>query len=92
MAQIGVSDLDPGTARIVERARQGEAIEVTDGGRVVARLEPVAHVPELLERIVMEGRAVAPTATGTLPLPPVIGDPDVDVASVLAGLRDEGPW
>jgi prevent-host-death family protein len=90
--QIGVRELNQQTSRVIERVRHGEVVEITDRGQLVARLVPVTRAPEPLERLVAEGRAVAPTSSGPVPMPPVIGDPDVDVASALSALRDEERW
>ena len=43
----------------------------------------------LLERLVSEGRATAPTVAGPPPMPPVYGDPSIDVAAAIAAARDE---
>ena len=67
-------------------------MEVTERGRLVARLVPVVSVPEALERLVAEGRAVAATVTGPVPMPPLLGDPDVDVGAAIAASREEERW
>jgi hypothetical protein len=41
---------------------------------------------------VAEGRVAPPSITGPIPMPPVLGDPKVDVASTLAEMRDEERW
>ncbi|WP_422754114.1 hypothetical protein [Micromonospora sp. WMMD708] len=38
------------------------------------------------------GRAVAPTGGGPVPLPPKLGDENVDVAASLAAMRDDERW
>jgi prevent-host-death family protein len=91
MERIGVRELNQQTSRVIERVKRGEIVEITDRGQLVARLVPVTSIPEPLEQLVGEGRAVAPTTTGPLPLPPVLGDADVDVAAALAAMREEEP-
>jgi hypothetical protein len=46
----------------------------------------------LLDMLVAEGQAVAPAAPGPRPTPPVVGDPEVDVAAELAVARDAERW
>lgn len=92
MKRIGVRELNQQTSRVIERVRQGETLEITERGQVVARLVPAVPVPEPLERLITEGRVVPPALTGPIQMPPVLGDPEVDVASVLAEMRDEERW
>jgi acyl dehydratase len=54
----------------------------------VQELVPAAPRQELLDRLVAEGRALAPTVGGPPPMPPVIGDPTTDAAAALARARD----
>ncbi|MFI7210643.1 type II toxin-antitoxin system Phd/YefM family antitoxin [Micromonospora maritima] len=92
MKRIAVRELNQHTSRVLARVRAGETVEVTDRGEPIARLVPVLAGDALLGRMVAEGRATAPTTTGPLPMPPVLGDPSVDVAAVLAESRDEERW
>ncbi|WBC13537.1 type II toxin-antitoxin system prevent-host-death family antitoxin [Micromonospora sp. WMMA1998] len=92
MEQIAVRELNQHTSRVLARVRAGETVEVTDRGEPIARLVPVLAGDALLGRMVAEGRATAPTTTGPLPMPPVLGDPSMDVAAVLAESRDEERW
>lgn len=92
MATIGVRELNQQTSRVIERVRRGEVMDITDRGQLVARLVPAIPVPEPLDGLVADGRALPPTSSGPLPEPPVLGDPDVDVAATIAELRDEEAW
>jgi prevent-host-death family protein len=92
MERIGVRDLNQNTSQVLARVRRGETVEVTERGRPIARLVPVDGGLTLLDRLVAEGRAVAPVGGGPVPLPPVLGDPDLDVAADLAASRDEERW
>jgi prevent-host-death family protein len=89
MQRIGVRELNQQTSRVIDRVRRGEVVEITDRGQLVARLVPVTPVPEPLEQLVAEGRAVVPISTGPIPMPPDRGDADVDVAAALATMREE---
>ncbi|MFJ4984122.1 hypothetical protein ACIP9H_10045 [Streptomyces sp. NPDC088732] len=42
--------------------------------------------------IVAEGRATAPAASGPVPLPLALGDPEIDTAAALVSMRDEERW
>ncbi|PZG14343.1 prevent-host-death protein [Micromonospora craterilacus] len=92
MEQIAVRELNQHTSKVLARVRAGETVEVTDRGEPIARLVPVVAGDALLGRLVAEGRATAPASSGPLPLPPLLGDPTVDVAAVLAASRDEERW
>jgi prevent-host-death family protein len=92
METIGVRELNQNTSQVLARVSGGETIEVTDRGRPVARLVPIHSDQPVLARLVATGRAVPPTTTGPIPLPPVLGDPTVDAVGELAAMRDEERW
>ncbi|MER7330681.1 MULTISPECIES: type II toxin-antitoxin system prevent-host-death family antitoxin [unclassified Micromonospora] len=92
MEQIAVRELNQHTSKVLARVRAGETVEVTDRGEPIARLVPIVAGDALLGRLVAEGRATAPTSTGPLPMPPVLGDPTIDAAAALAESRAEERW
>lgn len=92
MEQIGVRELNQNTSQVLARVSGGETIEVTERGRPLARLVPIHSDQSALARLVATGRAVPPTTTGPIPVPPVLGDPAVDSAADLAAARDEERW
>jgi prevent-host-death family protein len=92
MERIGVRELNQQTSQVLARVVGGETIEVTERGRPIARLVPVGDDTSVLARLVASGRAVAPTSVGPVPLPPVLGDPGVSAADVVAKMRDEERW
>ncbi len=92
MDRIGVRELNQHTSQVLARVVGGETIEITERGRPVARLVPVNDDLPALSRLVASGRAVAPTNTGPVPLPPVLGDPAIDTAATVADARDEERW
>jgi prevent-host-death family protein len=55
MEEVGVRDLKASLSRYLGRVRAGETIVVTDRGRPVARIVPVA-IPEHIARLMAEGR------------------------------------
>ncbi|WFE57446.1 type II toxin-antitoxin system prevent-host-death family antitoxin [Micromonospora sp. WMMD712] len=92
MERIGVRELNQNTSQVLARVSRGETVEITDRGHPIARLVPVGDDRSTLARLVAAGRAVAPTGGGPVPLPPKLGDEDVDVAATLAAMRDEERW
>jgi prevent-host-death family protein len=92
MGSVGVRELNQQTSAVLARVAAGETVEVTVNGRPVARLVPVGSDVGLLDRLVAEGRATRPTSAGPLPVPPVHGDPTLDVAAELAQARDDERW
>jgi prevent-host-death family protein len=73
-ARVGVRELRQNLSVYLDRVKQGETLEVTEHGRLVAQLSPPAPAPiSRLEQLVADGRATA--ATGDLldlgPAPPL---------------------
>ncbi|MEU8329756.1 type II toxin-antitoxin system prevent-host-death family antitoxin [Micromonospora sp. NPDC048839] len=92
MERIGVRELNQNTSQVLARVSGGETVEITDRGHPIARLVPVSDDRSVLAKLVSAGRAVAPTGSGAVPLPPKLGAEDVDVAAALAEMRDEERW
>jgi prevent-host-death family protein len=63
MPQIGLRELSHHTARIVDRVRHGETIEITDHGMPIFRMVPIKPTGSLLDRLVQQGRVAPPTAS-----------------------------
>lgn len=89
MERIDLHDLGP---QVVARVSRGETIEIADRGQAVARLVPVEDAASMLARLVASGRALAPTGSGPLSLPPELGDRAVDVSAELTAMRGEERW
>jgi len=92
MDSIGVRDLNQNTSQVLARVSGGETIEITERGRPIARLVPIDGDRTVLARLAPTGRVVLPTVAGPVPMPPTLGDEDIDVAAVLAEMRDEERW
>jgi len=93
-ARVGVRELRQNLSVYLRRVEQGEAFEVTDHGRPVARLErlPGQEMSEL-DRLIAEGRATPAKREFSglhpaLQLPP--GGPSV--TEILLAMRDEEPY
>ena len=67
---IGVRELRDGLSRHLAEVRRGRTITVTDHGRVVAKIVP-AGTPTALERLIEEGRVIAPVRRKRTPPRPV---------------------
>jgi prevent-host-death family protein len=91
MERIGVRELNQNTSQVLARVSRGETVEITDRGRPIARLVPVGDDRSSLAKLVAAGRAVAPTGSGPVSLPPKLGDEDANAADTLAAMRDEEP-
>lgn len=61
MASVSVTELNQQTARVLDRVKAGESLEVREHGRPIARIVPVLANLPIIERLVSEGRAVAAT-------------------------------
>ena len=92
MGRVPIRELNQHTSAVLARVQHGEIMEVTLNGRVVARIMPISPAGRLLDRLVAEGQAIAPTVTGRIPRPPVLGDRDINVAEELAAARLEERW
>ena len=83
MAAVSVTELNQQTAKVLERVKAGESLEVKEHGRAIARLVPILANASIIDRLISEGRAVAATSTTALftsvpPAPP--GAPSLTAA------------
>lgn len=72
MERIGVRELRQNASRYLKRVEAGETVEVTDRGRLVARLVPVTPAESAYDRLVAEGRLIPATGPGWRTLPPPV--------------------
>lgn len=85
MNRIGIRELRQHASRHITQVEHGETLEVTDRGRLVARIVPVHTDP--WDDMVASGRITpAEDATDVAHEPP--GDYEVDASAVLAAMRD----
>lgn len=88
---VGVRELRQNLSVYLNRVKEGETLQVSEFGRVVALLSPLpAEKLSPLERMVREGRAAAPK--GALkdrrpPQPARPGEPPIE--EILAGERED---
>lgn len=90
---VTVSELNRQTAKVLERVKAGESVEVSEYGRPVARIMPVSPatgVP-LLDRLIEQGRAIPASNPGPIPPTPPGDERDegVSLSAALAQMRDD---
>ena len=90
MNQIPIRDLNQDTAGVLARVERGETVEITNRGRPIARLVPVAT--DVMADLVASGVVVPPTITGPIPMPTVPADPGPEAGDLVSALRDEERW
>ncbi len=86
--RVGVRELRQNLSVYLERVQNGEALRVTDRGRVVALLSPLPSDATALEALIAAGRAT-PASGGLTDLGPPAGKPSRVLSKLLAQLRDE---
>lgn len=94
MERIGIRELNQDTSRYIAMVKAGETIEITERGRLVAKLVPISQGENVLERMVAQGRAIPPThdPATLLSAPPSDEYSDVNLADVVAEMREEERW
>jgi prevent-host-death family protein len=90
---VGLRDLRHHTSAVLARVRHGETIDVTEHGRLIARIVPVAdrEPAPVLTRLVESGRATLARRPGYRPRMRS-GDGTDRLSDALAELRDEERW
>jgi prevent-host-death family protein len=69
MPSVSVTELNQQTAKVLERVKAGEALEIREHGRAIARIVPVLANASIIDRLVSEGRAIAATNPAVLFMP-----------------------
>lgn len=90
---MGLRELRHNTSEVLARVRRGETVDVTEYGRLVARIVPVGErePAPALDRLVEAGRARPAVRPGYRPrMRP--GDGVDRLGDALGALRDESPW
>src|SRR5690242_3456528 len=90
---VGLRDLRHHTSEVLARVRHGETIDVTEHGRLIARIVPVGErePTPILARLVASGRATLARRPGYRPRMRA-GDGTDRLSDALAELRDEERW
>ena len=90
---VGMRELRHKTSEVLARVRHGETIDVTEYGRLVARIVPVdeRESTPVLDRLAEDGRLRRAARPGFRPRMRV-GDGTDRLSDALAELRDEESW
>jgi prevent-host-death family protein len=89
--RVGVRELRQNLSVYLRRVEKGETLDVTEHGRLVARLAP-APAPEMtiLDRLIAEGRATpARRPTSALPDPVELPLGALSVSEALRQMRED---
>lgn len=90
---VGLRELRHRTSEVLARVRRGETIDVTEYGRLVARIVPVAEraPTPVLDRLAAEGKVRPAVRPGHRPRMRA-GDGTDRLGDALATLREEESW
>jgi prevent-host-death family protein len=93
MDSVTVSELNRQTAKVLDRIKAGESLEISEHGRPVARLSPAVPTTgaPLLDRLIAQGKAVPAVNAGPIPPTPARGaqEEGVSLSAALAEMRDD---
>ncbi len=87
-SRVGIRALRQNLSVYLRRIHHGERFEVTDRGRPVALLVPLAGKESPLEKLIAQGRATAPKGD-LLDLEPPAGEASNTVSEALIADRDD---
>ncbi len=90
---VGLRDLRHHTSEVLARVRHGETIDITEHGRLIARIVPAGErePTPVLARLVESGRATLARRPGYRPRMRHSTGPD-RLSEALTELRDEERW
>jgi prevent-host-death family protein len=93
MESVTVSELNRQTAKVLDRVKSGESLEISEYGRAVARITPVTPTTgaPLLDRLIAQGRAIPAGNMGPIPPTPPRDDRDsgTSLSAALSEMRDD---
>ena len=92
--RVGIRELRQNLSVYVKHVRErGRAYEVTEHGRPVARLLPLADAPNTtLQQLLADGQATAPGRPWSTVPPPLPARRGKRLSKVLEEMRDAEPW
>lgn len=89
MERIGVRELRQHASRYLRQVKAGDSIEVTERGRLVARLVPPNPAETTAEQLVAEGRLLPTSGPRRLPEPAAAHVDEPDTRAILDELRGD---
>ncbi|MGI8785106.1 MAG: type II toxin-antitoxin system Phd/YefM family antitoxin [Acidobacteriota bacterium] len=87
--QVGIRQLRQNLSVYLRKVVSGETLEVTDRGRSVAVLAPLAETSTTMERLIASGRATAPRGDVLKLGPPRSRQASTRASRALRELREE---
>lgn len=90
MERIPIRTLNQDTAGVLARVEAGETVEITNRGRLVARIVPA--VTGELDDLVAAGRVVPASIREAFSIPAGLVEPGPGAGEALSALRDEERW
>jgi prevent-host-death family protein len=90
MEQIPIRILNQDTAGVLARVELGETVEVTNRGRPIARIVPIAV--DTMADLIANGAVAPPTVTGPVPMPTLPAQAGPEAGQLVSDLRDEERW
>jgi prevent-host-death family protein len=89
MPVVSVTELNQQTAKVLERVKAGESLEVREHGRPIARIVPILSNASIAERLVSEGRLIRATKPSALfALVPARAAGELTLSDMLARARE----
>ena len=90
MLRIGIRELRQNASRYLQRVKSGEAIEITERGRLIAIIRPPTSEQSAYERLVAEGKIIpAKQPWGELPKPVPLKPGMPTPSEILDELRED---
>jgi prevent-host-death family protein len=93
MDSVTVSELNRQTAKVLDRIKAGESLEISEYGHPVARLLPTTPTTgaPLLDRLIAQGRAVPAANPGPIPPTPPreASEEGISLSAALAEMRED---
>ena len=87
MGQVPIRELNQDTAGVLARVEAGEVVAVTNRGRPVARIVPVAV--DVLADLVAAGIVTPAADPGPFPAPTLAAPAGSDAGELLRAMRDD---
>ncbi|GHF56366.1 prevent-host-death family protein [Amycolatopsis bartoniae] len=87
MTEVPVRELNQDTAGVLARVKRGEEVEITERGKVIARLVPAQPSP--VSALIASGKLRPPTVTSRIPRPAGPVRTDQEAGELLREMRDD---
>lgn len=89
MERIGVRELRQNASRYLKLVQNGETVEITDRGQLVALLVPPSPGAAARDRLIADGRLIPSTVNRNFPQPVAITSGVPPASDLLDDLRED---